>query len=104
MADLASLLVQLLAANQTLVLRFLLGTVGALCYFMAVKSGLVKIERSTAKLENPYLEKKAYLVFFCLIGGLLACLYETNFLGSFIQGLLIRPTIKGLLEGKEGDQ
>jgi hypothetical protein len=89
---------QYILANSIVVFRFVLGAIGALTYFAVVKSGFVKIEETSENIENPYLEKIHYVLFFCFIGGLLSILFETNFIGAFVQGLLLRPTLKGLIE------
>ncbi|MBI3587773.1 hypothetical protein HY995_04585 [Candidatus Micrarchaeota archaeon] len=92
------------SANLIVIMRFALGFIGSLVYFVSVKSGFVKTERVPKAYENPYLQQWHTVLFFCLIGGLLAVLFEANRLGSFTAGILVRPTIKELLTaGKRRD-
>lgn len=95
---LEAMLADFLAKNQELIFRFLVGTLGSLVYFVSVKSGFVKTEDVREGYRNPYLEQKRYVIFFCFIGGVLAVLFEMNLLGSFIQGIVVRPTIKELID------
>jgi len=89
----------ILSTYYIIILRFLFGAFGALVYFVSVKTGFAgieRVERVPKDFENPYLKKWQPIAFFCLVGGVFAVLYETNYLGSFIQGFIVRPTVKSL--------
>ncbi|MGC9310305.1 MAG: hypothetical protein ACP5E4_01120 [Candidatus Aenigmatarchaeota archaeon] len=79
-------------------LRFILGVAGAACYFMIVKTGFFETEEDFS--GNPNFFKPGVLIFFALVGGLLPVLYDTrNFLGCFVTGLTLRPTLMYLYKG-----
>jgi hypothetical protein len=83
-----------------LITKFIIGVIGALAYFVSVKTQIVPLEQHDK--DNAYFWKPLPIMFYCFIGGLIPILFETgNLAGCFIQGLTLRPILLGLYKGTE---
>ncbi len=80
-------------------LRFNLGVLGAAAYFMAIKTGFIRIGVEDPKL-NPHIFKPSVLMFFSVLGGVLPLLFGVmTYYGCFAYGLAVRPMINTLYLG-----
>jgi len=84
--------------EQFQMIRFFVGFIGTISYFMCIKHGFLTFE-----LENPennsntLLDNKAALIFFCFIGGLMPWMLDIRQpIGWFLQGFSLRLTLSAL--------
>lgn len=77
------------------IVRFIIGFIGTLAYFMCVKYGFLTFELDDPKKNsNAIANNMTALAFFCLIGGLVPILMDIRQpLGWFIQGFILRATL-----------
>ena len=76
-------------------IRFVLGFVGTLTYFMCVKYNFLNFDfDNPEKNSNAIPNNKYALAFFCLIGGLIPIMMDIRLnLGCFVQGFILRATL-----------
>ena len=77
------------------IIRFGIGFVGTLTYFMCVKYNFLNVELDDpTKNLNATPNNLLALSFFCMIGGLVPVLMDIRLLfGCFIQGFILRATL-----------
>ena len=76
-------------------IRFVLGFIGTLTYFMCVKHNFLNFELDDPERNsNAISNNMTALVFFCIIGGLIPIMMDIRqILGCFIQGFILRATL-----------
>ncbi len=77
------------------IVRFVIGSIGTLAYFMCVKYEFLNFELDDPKKNsNAIANNMTALAFFCLLGGLVPILMDIRQpLGWFIQGFILRATL-----------
>ena len=76
-------------------LRFGIGFIGTLTYFMCVKYDFLNFELDDPeKNSNTITNNYIALGFFCIIGGLIPILMDIRLLlGCYVQGFILRATL-----------
>lgn len=76
-------------------LRFTIGLLGTITYFMCIKHNFLNLELDDPKHNsNAIPNNMVALVFFCVVGGLIPILMDIRLLlGCFIQGFILRATL-----------
>ena len=76
-------------------LRFGIGFIGTLTYFMCVKYDFLNFELDDPeKNSNAITNNYIALGFFCIIGGLIPILMDIRLLlGCYVQGFILRATL-----------
>ncbi|MCK4798913.1 MAG: hypothetical protein KAT05_16175 [Spirochaetes bacterium] len=85
------------------ILRFGLGFIGTLTYFMCIKYNFLNFELDDPeKNSNAITNNYIALGFFCLVGGLVPIMMDIRlFFGCFVQGFILRATLSSFYSAVE---